>query len=82
MFSNFVDLLIILTLNSNKLVTKGCQNIYNYIFYLNSKSKNLLVSFINLPNNKIWKFLYSMQQQRNQLFLLCVSFFPNSFLVQ
>jgi len=52
MFSNFVDLLIILTLNSNKLVTKGCQNIYNYIFYLNSKSKKLLVPFINLPNNK------------------------------
>lgn len=37
MFSNFVDLLNILTLNSNKLVTKGCQNIYNYIFYLNNK---------------------------------------------
>lgn len=75
MFSNVVDLLIILTLNSNKLVTKGCQNIYNYIFYLNSKSKKLLVSFINLPNNKNMVIFIFLRQQGNQLFsIMCFIF--------
>lgn len=80
MFSNFVDLLIILTLNSNKLVTKGCQNIYNYIFYLNSKSKKLLVSFINLPNNKNHGDFYILCNKNETNFFNDVfHFFQNKF---
>jgi len=83
MFSNFVDLLIILTLNSNKLVTKGCQNIYNYIFYLNSKSKKLLVSFINLPNNKKHGDFYILRKKNETNFFNDVfHFFQNQFLEQ
>jgi len=78
MFSTFVDLLIILTLNSNKLVTKGCQNIYNYIFYLNSKRKKLLVSFINLPNNKKHGDFYILHNKKEPNFCNYVfHFFPN-----